>query len=215
MRRRIPAALIGALACVLLAGCSGSGVNAETLDPPVATTSSSPAASSPAASSAPVSAVPPSSAVASPSPAASATGGLPEAETADRTAIESQWIKSWDVYMEIARTPKAEREALVKTIAVDPARANMLKDAAKFDSQGLETYGELGHRISWPQPVGGRAFAVIDDCQDASHSGSRKTATGDRVTVGVARDHYQGRLVKGDDGVWRVEQVFYLKDEPC
>jgi len=40
-------------------------------------------------------------------------------------------------------------------------------------------------------------------------------STGDKVTVGVARDHYQGSLVKGDDGVWRVEQVFYLKDEPC
>ncbi|MGS0688858.1 hypothetical protein ACVBEQ_27535 [Nakamurella sp. GG22] len=213
MRRRIPAALIGALAgaCVLLAGCSGSGVNAETLDPPATTTSAPLAASS----SAPVSAVPPGSAVASPSNVASASGGVADVEAADRAAIESQWIESWDVYMEIARTPKAEREALVTTIAVDPARANMLKDAAKFDSQGLETYGELGHRISWPQPVGGRTFAVIDDCQDRSHSGSRKTATGDKVTVGVARDHYQGRLVKGEDGVWRVEQVFYLKEEPC
>ena len=42
-----------------------------------------------------------------------------------------------------------------------------------------------------------------------------RTATGDKVTVGVARDHYQGSLVKGDDGVWRVQQIFYLKDEPC
>lgn len=91
----------------------------------------------------------------------------------------------------------------------------MLKDAGKFDSQGVETYGELGHRISWPQPVAGRTFAVIDDCQDRSHSGSMKTATGVKLTVGIARDHYQGRLVKGNDGVWRVEQVFYLKDEPC
>jgi hypothetical protein len=117
--------------------------------------------------------------------------------------------------MEIARTPAAEREALVATVAVDPARANMLKDAQKFDAQGLETYGELGHRISWPQTVAGRDYAVIDDCQDASQSGSLKTATGQKVTAGVARDHYQGRLVKSKDGVWRVEQVFYLKDEPC
>ena len=73
----------------------------------------------------------------------------------------------------------------------------------------------LGHRISWPQPINGATTALIDDCQDASQSGSMKTATGDKVTVGVARDHYQGSLVKGDDGVWRVEQVYYLKDEPC
>jgi len=91
----------------------------------------------------------------------------------------------------------------------------MLSDAAKFVTQGLETYGSLGHRISWPQPINGGTTALIDDCQDRSQSGAIKTATGDKVTVGVARDHYQGSLVKGDDGVWRVEQVYYLNDEPC
>ncbi len=136
-------------------------------------------------------------------------------EATDRAAVEAQWIRSWDVYTGIARIPKAQRETLVDTVAVGPARANMLKDAGRFDSQGLETYGELGHRISWPQPIAGRDYAVIDDCQDASDAGSKRVGTGDKVTVGVARDHYQGRLVKGDDGRWRVEQVFYLKDGPC
>ena len=75
-------------------------------------------------------------------------------------------MKSWDVYLEIARTPAADREALVATVAVDPTKANMLSDAAKFDSQGLETYGSLGHRISWPQPINGGTTALIDDCQD-------------------------------------------------
>ena len=91
----------------------------------------------------------------------------------------------------------------------------MLTDAAQFDSQGLQTYGTLGHRISWPQDINGGSTAVIDDCQDRSQAGSMKVATGDKVTVGVPRDHYQGNLVKGDDGVWRVAEVYYLKDEPC
>ena len=91
----------------------------------------------------------------------------------------------------------------------------MLEAGTQFDAQGLQTYGTLGHRISWPQPINGAPTALIDDCQDRSQSGYFKTATGDKLTVGVPRDHYQGSLVKGDDGVWRVTQAFYLKDEPC
>jgi hypothetical protein len=201
-----------AIACVLLAGCtSASGVNVETLDPATSTsTASSTASASPSQSSAP-----PSSVLASPSPIAGTDSGLPAGEAADRAAVESQWVKSWDVYLAIAITPAADREALADTVTVDPTRANLLSDAAQFDSQGLQTYGALGHRISWPQPIAGGTTAVIDDCQDRSQAGSMKAATGDKLTVGVPRDHYQGSLVKGDDGIWRVAQVFYLKDEPC
>ena len=129
--------------------------------------------------------------------------------------MEAQWVKSWDVLLGIARTPAADREALAATVAVDPIKAKMLEAATALDSQGLDTYGALGHRISWPQPINGGTTAVIDDCQDRSQAGSLNTATGDKVTVGVPRDHYQGSLVKGDDGIWRVAQVYYLKDEPC
>ena len=216
MRKRA-AAIIGLLMVgAILAGCTGtSGVNTQTLDPiSTSTASSSTVASSTEASPSQISASSsPSTAV--PSVTSGTDSGLSAEESVDRAAVESQWVKAWDVYLAIARTPAADREALVATVAIDPTKANMLSDAAKFDSQGLQTYGTLGHRISWPQPVNGASTAVIDDCQDASQSGSMKTATGDKVTVGVARDHYQGNLVKGDDGGWRVEQVFYLKDEPC
>jgi hypothetical protein len=154
------------------------------------------------------------------SPAASTTaaatdGGLSAQETADRAAVEAQWVTSWDVLLGIARTPAADREALAATVAVDPIKAKMLEAGTQFDAQGLQTYGTLGHRISWPQPINGAPTAVIADCQDASQTGSMKTATGDKATVGVPRDPYQGSLVKGDDGIWRVAQVYYLKDEPC
>ena len=216
MPRRTSAVMMVALtsAFALLAGCdSGSGVITETLESSSATTIVSTPATTPlppSESAPPARSDPPSD-----SSTAATEPGLSEAEAADRAAVEAQWVKSWEVYMEIARTPAAEREALIETVAVDPTRANMLTDAGKFDEQGLQTYGSLGHRISWPQPISGASTAVIDDCQDASQSGSLKTETGDKVTVGVARDHYQGNLVKGADGVWRVQQVFYLKDEPC
>jgi hypothetical protein len=178
-------------------------------------TVSSAAAASPSQSSASDSSAPQSSAVASPSPTAGTDSTLPSGEAVDRAAVESQWIKSWDVLLAIGRTPAADREALAASVAVDPIKAKMLEAGTQFDSQGLQTYGTLGHRISWPQSINGAPTAVIDDCQDRSQAGSMKTATGDKVTVGVPRDHYQGNLVKGDDGVWRVAEVYYLKDEPC
>ena len=212
MIRRRPAAMTAALAmaCVVLASCTtASGVNIETLDPATSTSSSTTAASPSQTSG------PPSSVLTSPSPTAGTDSGPPAGEAADRAAVEAQWVKSWDVYLAIATTPAADREALAATVAVDPIKAKMLEAGTQFDAQGLQTYGTLGHRISWPQPINGAPTAVIDDCQDASQTGSMKTATGDKATVGVPRDHYQGSLVRGDDGIWRVAQVFYLKDEPC
>jgi predicted small secreted protein len=219
MLMRKPAAITAAaalaVACVLLAGCnSASGVNIETLDPATSTSTATSTASSTAAASPSQSSAPQSSAVASP-PTAGTDSGLPAGEAADRAAVEAQWIKSWDVLLGIARTPAADREAVAATVAVDPIKAKMLEAATALDSQGLDTYGTLGHRISWPQPINGGTNAVIDDCQDRSQAGSLNTATGDKVTVGVPRDHYQGSLVKGDDWVWRVAQAYYLKDEPC
>ena len=218
MSRRKPAAMTAALAitCVLLGGCtSASGVNIETLDPATSTsTASSTAAASPSSSALQNSASQ-SSAVATASPAAGTDSGLPAGEAADRAAVESQWIKSWDVYAALAHTPGDQRAALAGTVAVDPALTNMLTDAQTLTGKGLDTYGQIAHRISWPQSVDGKPSAVIADCQDSSQSGSYETSTGYKRTVGVPRDHMQGILLRSDDGIWRVQQVFYLKDEPC
>ena len=218
MLRRKPAAMAASLAIagVLLAACtSASGVNIETLDPATSSSTSSSTASSTASASPSQTSAPPSSVLASPSPTDATDSGPPAGEAADRAAVEAQWVRSWDVLLAIGTTPAGDREALAATVAVDPTKANIVGAGTALDKQGLQTYGTLGHRISWPQDINGGSTAVIDDCQDRSQAGSMKVATGDKVTVGVPRDHYQGNLVKGDDGVWRVAQVYYLKDEPC
>ena len=157
----------------------------------------------------------PSSVLTSPSPTVGTDSGPPAGEAADRAAVEAQWVRSWDVLLAIGTTPAGDREALAATVAVDPTKANIVGAGTALDNQGLQTYGTLGHRISWPQDINGKTTALIDDCQDRSGAGAYKTSTGDKITVGVPRDHYQGSLVKGDDGVWRVAEVYYLKDEPC
>src|SRR5664279_879835 len=214
MRRRLPASIVALVsACVVLAGCStDSGVNAQTLESTEPATSVSLTAQSlPSSASSPVPV---------PNPAASTTaaatdGGVSAQESADRAAVEAQWIKSWDVYAALAHTPGDQRAALAGTVAVDPALTNMLTDAQTLTGKGWDTYGQIAHRISWPQSVDGKPSAVIADCQDSSQSGSYETSTGYKRTVGVPRDHMQGLLLRSDDGVWRVQQVFYLKGEPC
>ena len=167
--RQSPLRIIFALVTTVVAvGCSGSG-SGVTVEP-IASTASS--ASSSVSEPSPLPSSSTSSSSLALSTATASPSGTDAAEAADRAAAEAQWIKSWDVYLEIARTPPEEREALAATVTVDPTKSRMLADAQEFDKQGLQTYGQLGHRISWPQPINGSDRAVIDDCQDASQSGS-------------------------------------------
>jgi len=104
---------------------------------------------------------------------------------------------------------------MAASVAVDPGLTSLLTDANTVEQKGWDSYGQIVHRISWPQSVDGKATAVIADCQDTSQVGSVETNTGNKMTVGVERNPLQGSLVRGEDGVWRVEQAFYLKDETC
>jgi len=195
-------ALIGA--SMLVVACQDSGVTVQSVGSTAATPSNSVSSASPTATSSEESAT------------TSATESASSAsEQADRTAAEAQWIKSWDVYLAMPTTPPEEREALAATVTVDPAKSRMLADAAEFDGQGLQTYGQIEHVVFWTRSINGENTALIDDCQDRSATGSMETASGNKVTVGVAGRHYQGQMVRGADGVWRVSESFFLKDEPC
>ena len=152
MRRRLPAPIVALVsACAVLAGCStDSGVNAQTLESTgPATSVSLTAGSLPASASSPV---PVSFAPASTTAAAATDGGVSAQETADRAAVEAQWIKSWDAYAALAHTPGDQRAALAGTVAVDPALTNMLTDAQTLTGKGWDTYGQIAHRISWRNP---------------------------------------------------------------
>ena len=201
--------LIGA--CMLAASCQGSGVTVQSVGPTEADPSPSPTSATATTTASVATTTPVELSATVPSSGSSDS----DPEQADRAAAEAQWIKSWEVYLSIATTPIDQREALAATVTVDPAKTRMLSDAAEFDRQGLQTYGEIVHRISWPQSIMGSDTALVDDCQDASQTGSFETATGKKVTVGVSREHYQGSMTRGEDGVWRVADSFYLQDEPC
>ena len=218
MRVRAVAVIALLAVSAVVTGCSGSsGVNTEELTSSTGSTTTSATRTSSTGSASPSTAPLSSSAVstAGPSSAATGTDGLSPQESADRAAIEAQWNKFWEVYLELPHTPEGDRQALAASVAVDPGLTNLLTDATTVEQKGWDSYGQIIHRISWPQPVDGKTTAVIADCQDTSQAGSLETSTGNKTTVGVERNPLQGNLVRGEDGVWRVQQAYYLKDEPC
>lgn len=103
----------------------------------------------------------------------------------------------------------------MSSVAVDPALALVLQGYAKFAKNGWTDYGSVTHRPYWPAPVAGKTTAVMGDCMDDSRYGSLDIKTGDKLTVGVARDNTRVTAVKGTDGVWRVQKVEYLVKVPC
>jgi len=140
---------------------------------------------------------------------------LCRAETADRAAVEKTWQHYWDVYLALeAKYPSSQWTKLVGAIAVDPIRSQILVQAAKYRVEKIEAFGYVVTRPSWPQPIAGRTTAVMADCQDGTHAGSRYVTTGKHKTVGEARTSIRATFVMGRDHVWRVKQIAYL-GTPC
>jgi len=202
---------------VFIAGCTSSTAEAPTgssgsgssvmASPSVAdvSTSRSPSAASSVVTTPPEPAT--TEASASPDPAAR--------EATDRAAIETQWVAFWDVYNRIVRTPSEQRQRALESVAVDPILSEIVDAAARFDSQGLDYYGSVVQHPYWLTPVDGQAFAVMRDCQDQSQYGSVYVATNVKRSVGVDRNSLQAGFVRGDDGVWRVQNFQHLENVPC
>jgi len=190
-------AVAGAIATtVLLASCTsgGSGTTTTTRNPPTPTQSTT---------------------APSPTPTTPTTSSSVERETADRAAVEKAWQHYWDVYLALeAKYPSSQWTKLVGAIAVDPIRSQILVQAAKYRVEKIEAFGYVVIRPSWPQPIAGRTTAVMADCQDGTHAGSRYVTTGKQKTVGEARTSIRATFVMGRDHVWRVKQIAYL-GTPC
>lgn len=140
---------------------------------------------------------------------------IPATEAADRAAVEAQYTKYWDVYAALPHTPEDQWDSLLSAVAVEPVISNAKKDARTIVGKGRDTYGTVTHRFSWPKSINGSDTATISDCDDTSQSGAYETATGNKVTVGVPRRHMVGSMVRGADGVWRIQQSYWLADDPC
>jgi hypothetical protein len=198
LNRRVATALglVGAL--LTLIGCTSSGGHpAETSDAQSSnSTSASPTTSSPAPTTS------------SMDPAAR--------EAADRRAVETAWAHYWSVYLAFdSKYPESRWNSIIAAIAVDPIRAQILKAARADRIIGVVGYGYVVPHPYWRVPIGGKATAIMGDCQDASHAGSMVAKTRQKRSVGVAHSNIRATLVRGPDGRWRVQQIEYLVDVKC
>jgi hypothetical protein len=94
-------------------------------------------------------------------------------------------------------------------------KSKILAAAADFDAKGLDYYGAVIQHPYWLDSISGGDVAVMRDCQDQSNYGSIYAATGEKRTVGVERDSLQVGFVRGNDGIWRVQNVQFLENVPC
>jgi len=207
---------------VLVVGIAVTGcTTSTTADPTSGATSSGPGASvvdtSPVTASSATVPTPTPTVIDPPTSAAPTPPSLDidAQDLADRAAGEAQWVRFWEVYNAIVRTPAAERTVRLDAVSVDPIRADVLEAARTFESQGLDYYGSVIQHPYWISPIDGQSIAVMRDCQDQSGYGSLYVESGEKRSVGVARNSLQAGFVRGDDGIWRVQNFNHLENVPC
>jgi hypothetical protein len=187
--------LVAATAVLLLAACSSGS------SPGGSSTSSEPSS--------------PSSTGSASTTASSSSTRSADQEAADRLAVQQAWGKYWTVHQALLSMPSSGWPAAVDAVAVDPTRAQVLSEAALFTKSGLRFYGQVVSHPYWSSPIGGKSTAVMGDCGDYSHYGTLYVKSGNKRTVGVAHNNTRVTLVKGSDGLWRVQKIEYLLDVKC
>lgn len=198
---------------VLVAGCTSSSADGPTSTAIVSVTVS-PSVIDPS------SLLPSPTAPASPSPSSqpppSPTSLDPAAqEAADRAAIEAQWIKFWIAYSDMIRTPDDEREELLSAVATSPLKETMIDEARIAETEGRDNYGSVRHRIYWDIPIEGKPIATIADCQDQTGTGVVDVNTGEKLSEGVDQVSLRGQMLRGNDGIWRVQALFESGETSC
>ena len=216
---RLRMAMLASALALAAVGCtSSSGDRPPTSATPSASTATAsvvdPSSSSSVVVESTVSASPPASVIDAPTPISTPPDPGTQ-EALDRAAVEAQWVKFWDIYINFVRTPGSERDMLAASVAIEPIRSDLSKSAANFESEGRDNYGTVTHRLSWIDSISGGSSAVIADCQDQSQFGSMSVSSGEKLSVGVDRDNIKGAFEKGADGIWKLKQIYYVPDVPC
>jgi len=128
-------------------------------------------------------------------------------EAADRAAVEAAYRRFWQVSRTFDRRyPMRRWREVLGAVAADPELSLVLANAERQRRDGIVLYGQVVPRPA-VQPVRGADRATVTDCGDASHAGQADARTGQRKTVGVARNPVVAVLLRGRDGVWRVSTV--------
>lgn len=121
-----------------------------------------------------------------------------------------QYQKFWASLTSVSRMPAPQRSSALMPYTVDPELKSLVAGMLATDAKGQVFYGADVPRALSASIAPDGMRAVIDDCQDSSHSGNANRATGKPVTVGKARNHVVVTMAKAD-GVWKVYFVSHTK----
>ena len=218
VRLRVAAVAIATL--LFVAACTSSSADGPTSTPVtpnpsasvIDTASGSP---SPTVSSSTSAASPTPSVIDVPTPTPTSAPLDPAAqEAADRAAVEAQWVAFWNVYLGIVRIPSDQRAAELAAVAIPPVSDQILQAASQADVDGVDNYGPVTHRLFWQFAINGASSATVADCLDQSQTGTVNKTSGEVLTTGAPRNNTRGQFTRGEDGIWRLSQIFFL-EEAC
>ncbi len=150
----------------------------------------------------------------SPTPSTSTTVDAATKEAQDRQDAEIVWRRFDALSITLAALPADQVEPAIRQVAVDPQLTRLRNGYTKLKAQHQAGYGLDISSIAWPQPIGGKSTAILNDCQDGSQAGYLDTKTGNKLTVGTPNTLMRGTLQRTSDG-WRVASAELLQGEKC
>lgn len=131
----------------------------------------------------------------------------------EEAAVLGQYRTFWSSLTAVSRMPAGAREAALARYTVDPELRSLLAGMLATDRRGEVYYGADVPRASQASIAADGLTAVVNDCQDSTHSGVATRAGGQPLTAGVARNHVVVTMKKAA-GLWKVAFVAYTKT-PC
>ena len=109
--------------------------------------------------------------------------------------------------------PAAERRDALTPFTVDPELKSLLAGMTRTDAKKQVFYGAHMPKATVASIAPDGRRAVIDDCQDSTHTGLARLPDLAPVTKGVARNHVVVTMLNTGTA-WKVYFVSYTKT-PC
>lgn len=125
----------------------------------------------------------------------------------EREAVADAYTRFWPRLHEAAGAAEPRWAELMTEVATDPQLDRTLTGLRQQRAQSRTLYGAEAARITNIDVLGDRA--TVTDCQDTSNAGQADANTGDRKTVGIARNPVSATLIRGPDQRWRLSEISY------
>ncbi|WP_157494825.1 hypothetical protein [Kutzneria sp. 744] len=123
------------------------------------------------------------------------------------STIEHAYVDFWTISNKFVHDDPAAWSSELAAVAVEPQLTRMLNNLDILRSQNVAVYGETREYVTKVDVDG--AAATVTECQDASGSGQADARTGEKKTIGIARNPVTSHMQRGGDGKWRVSEIAY------